>query len=238
MTTDKASGPPLPTVPERAGRRRSTLRSRTRRGSTITAWRQGQLRRRLRHRRRGAQSGAGDGLRRDSDCGQHPPGRPGDTGTILEQAGELLDFTEPVAITLVAVLHAVAATDDPHAIVARLLNAVPSSSYLAITHLASDLLDQETREGLEDLYGRSMQQRITARSREEVARFFAGTDLVEPGVVRPEEWRPDPGTAETARSSLWSGPAGRDGAAVEVPVPSGPAGESMWSPHARSRHRC
>jgi S-adenosyl methyltransferase len=48
-----------------------------------------------------------------------------------------------------------------------------------------------------------MQQRITARSREEVARFFAGTDLVEPGIVRPEEWRPDPGTAETARSSLW-----------------------------------
>jgi hypothetical protein len=56
----------------------------------------------------------------------------------------------------------------------------------------------------EDLSGRSMQQRISARSRAEVARFFAGTDLVEPGIVRPEEWRPDPGTAETARSSLWS----------------------------------
>jgi hypothetical protein len=127
-----------------------------------------------------------------------------DTGTILEQAGELLDFTKPVAITLVAVLHAVAATDDPHAIVARLLDAVPPGSYLAVTHLASDLLDQETREGLEGLSGRSMQQRITARSREEVTRFFVGTDLVEPGIVRPEEWRPDPGTAATARSSLWS----------------------------------
>jgi hypothetical protein len=81
---------------------------------------------------------------------------------------------------------------------------VPSGSFLVVTHLASDLLDQETREGLEDLSGRSMQQRITARGREEVARFFAGTDLVEPGIVRPEEWRPGPGTAETARSSLWS----------------------------------
>jgi hypothetical protein len=127
-----------------------------------------------------------------------------DTGTILERAGELLDFTKPVAITLLAVLHAVPATDDPPAIVARLLDAVPSGSYLALTHLASDLLDQETREGLEDLSGRSMQQRITARNREEVARFFAGTDLVEPGIVRPEEWRPTPGTTDTARSSLWS----------------------------------
>lgn len=81
---------------------------------------------------------------------------------------------------------------------------MPSGSFLVVTHLASDLLDQETREGLEDLSGRSMQQRITARGREEVARFFAGTDLVEPGIVRPEDWRPGPGTAETARSSLWS----------------------------------
>jgi hypothetical protein len=91
-----------------------------------------------------------------------------------------------------------------YAIVARLLDAVPSGSYLALTHLASDLLDQETRAGLEDLSGRSMRQRITARGREEVARFFAGTDLVDPGIVRPEEWRPDPGSAQTARSSLWS----------------------------------
>ena len=131
-----------------------------------------------------------------------------DTSAILSQAGQVLDFTRPVAVTLLSILHAIPDSDDPHGIVAALMDAVPSGSYLALTHLASDLLDQETREGLEDLYGRSMQQRITARSREEVARFFAGTDLVEPGIVRPEEWRPDRGTAETARSSLWSGPAG------------------------------
>ena len=126
------------------------------------------------------------------------------TGMILERAGEFLDFTKPVAIMLMAILHAIPAADDPHAIVAELLNAVPSGSYLALTHLASDLLDHETRESLEGLSGRTMQQRITARSREQVARFFAGADLVEPGIVRPEEWRPDPGTTETARSSLWS----------------------------------
>jgi hypothetical protein len=127
-----------------------------------------------------------------------------DTPAILAQAGEFLDFTKPVAVTLLAILHAIPAADDPHAIVVRLMDAVPPGSYLALTHLASDLLDQETREGLEGLSGRTMQQRITARSCEEVARFFAGTDLAEPGIVRPEEWRPDPGTAEAARSSLWS----------------------------------
>jgi S-adenosyl methyltransferase len=124
-----------------------------------------------------------------------------DTGTILQRAGEFLDFTKPVAVTLMAILHAIPAADDPHAIVARLLDAVPSGSYLALTHLASDLLDQETREGLEGLSGRTMQQRITARSREEVARFFEGTDLVEPGLVRVEEWCPSAGTANAERSS-------------------------------------
>ena len=47
-----------------------------------------------------------------------------------------------------------------------------------------------------------MQQQLTARSREQVARFFAGTDLVEPGLVRVEEWRPEPG-ADAGQSVLW-----------------------------------
>jgi hypothetical protein len=48
-----------------------------------------------------------------------------------------------------------------------------------------------------------IQQQITWRTREEVARFFEGTDLVEPGLVRVEEWRPEPGTSETEGSPLW-----------------------------------
>ena len=64
-----------------------------------------------------------------------------DTGTILAQAGQLLDFTKPVAITLLAILHAIPDADDPHAIVARLLDAVPPGSYLAVTHSGSDLFE-------------------------------------------------------------------------------------------------
>jgi hypothetical protein len=126
-----------------------------------------------------------------------------DTATILDRAAEFLDFSRPVAITLVAILHAIPPADDPYAIVARLLDAVPPGSYLAASHLGSDLLSQETREGIEGLSGRVMQQRMTMRSREQVARFFEGTDLVEPGLVRAEQWRPGPGTDPGAKSCLW-----------------------------------
>jgi len=126
-----------------------------------------------------------------------------DTATILDRAAEFLDFSRPVAITLVAILHAIPPADDPYAIVGKLLDAVPPGSYLAASHLGSDLLSQETREGIEGLSGRVMQQRMTMRSREQVARFFDGTDLVEPGLVRAEQWRPEPGTDPTAKSCLW-----------------------------------
>ncbi len=126
-----------------------------------------------------------------------------DTGTILSQAGQLLDFTRPVAVTLIAILNAIPDSDDPHGIVAMLMDAVPSGSYLALTHLASDLLDQETQDGLEDVQGQMMRKQFTSRNREQVARFFKGMDLVEPGLVPVEEWRPDPKTSGTGRSSLW-----------------------------------
>jgi hypothetical protein len=63
-----------------------------------------------------------------------------DTGTVLTQAARLLDFTRLVAVTLIAVLHAIPDSDDPSAIVAALMDAVPSGSYLTLTHSASDLL--------------------------------------------------------------------------------------------------
>ena len=126
-----------------------------------------------------------------------------DTGTILTRAAELLDFTRPVAITLIALLHAIPDADDPHAIVAKLLAAVPPGSYLAITHLGADLLDRDKQEGIKGVADRAMQQKPVYRSREQVARFFEGTDLVEPGIVRVEEWRPQHGAGDAVRSSLW-----------------------------------
>ncbi|HEY7275979.1 MAG TPA: SAM-dependent methyltransferase [Trebonia sp.] len=126
-----------------------------------------------------------------------------DTGKILAEASQLLDFTRPVAITLMAILNAIPDDDDPHAIVARLLDAVPPGSYLALTHMGADLLDEETQGGLEGMQDRMMRRRFTSRTREQVARFFASTDLVEPGLVRVEEWRAEPAAGATDRSPLW-----------------------------------
>ncbi len=126
-----------------------------------------------------------------------------DTRAVLDGAAHLLDFTRPVAVTLLTVLHAVPDADDPHAIVARLLDAVPSGSYLAVSHWGTDFLSVEKRDGLRDIANRMVQQQLTPRSREQVARFFTGTDLVEPGLVRAEEWRPGPGAGSDPGSSLW-----------------------------------
>ena len=125
------------------------------------------------------------------------------TDTILAGAAGVLDFSKPVAVTLLAILHAIPDPDDPYAIVARLLDAVPSGSYLAISHAASDLLDQETMRSFANSWNSRGQQRITWRTREQVARFFTRTDLVEPGLVRVDEWRPTAGPASAGTSNEW-----------------------------------
>jgi hypothetical protein len=127
-----------------------------------------------------------------------------DTPAILGQARELLDFTQPVAITLIAILHAIPDSDDPHAIAASLLDAVPPGSYLAISHMGSDLIASETLQEMKDVGKRMSQQQYTYRNRGQVARFFDSTDLVEPGLVPVHEWRPEPGTGDTRNSFIWS----------------------------------
>ena len=126
-----------------------------------------------------------------------------DTGTILSRAADLLDFTKPVAITLMSILHAIPEADDPYSIVAMLLDTVPSGSYLAISQFGEELMPAEAREALLASARRTSLQQYTARTREQVARFFDGTDLVEPGLVRVEEWRQDPGARGEGKSVYW-----------------------------------
>jgi hypothetical protein len=124
-----------------------------------------------------------------------------DTATVLSGAAGLLDFSRPVAVTLLLILHAIPDADDPHAIVAQIMAAVPPGSYLAISHLASDLIDHQTRQRLEGVASDKIQQQFTYRTHEQVARFFAGTELLEPGLVRVEEWRPSIKT--DGKAYLW-----------------------------------
>jgi hypothetical protein len=125
-----------------------------------------------------------------------------DTGTILGQTRKFLDLTQPVSVTLVGILHAILDPDGPYAIVAQIMDAVPPGSHLTISHAASDLLETSTQENLESSTAPHFRQQFAARSREQVARFFTGLDLVEPGVVRLEEWRPDPQPAAEAGTSI------------------------------------
>jgi hypothetical protein len=127
-----------------------------------------------------------------------------DTGSILSQAARLLDFTKPVAVTLLAILHAVPDVDDPYAIVATLMRAVPSGSYLAITHGASDLINPQALQALYGSFKGKVQQQFQWRTRDEVARFFAGADLVEPGLVRVDDWRQESGADGASRSAVWA----------------------------------
>jgi hypothetical protein len=94
-------------------------------------------------------------------------------------------------------LHAI----DPHAIVATLMDAVPPGSYLVVSHMGSDLVPPQTQQEMSSISHRVSQQQYSNRSREQVAQFFTGADLVEPGLVRVEEWRPEPGS--TGTSALW-----------------------------------
>ncbi|MEV4255945.1 SAM-dependent methyltransferase [Spirillospora sp. NPDC049652] len=109
------------------------------------------------------------------------------------QVRELIDFSRPVAVLLLAILHFVPDEDDPHAIVARLLDRTAPGSFLAVTHSTADLAPELTREVRRVYDGASAS--LHTRSRDEVARLFAGTEPVEPGLVFTSQWRPAPGTA-------------------------------------------
>ncbi|SRR6266508_3318788 len=116
------------------------------------------------------------------DCDLRDPDR------ILKLAAGTLDFTHPVAVLLLATLQLIPDSDDPYQIVARLLDGVPSGSYLAVSHPAKDIHAQASAEAAERL--NQLHVDVTLRNRAEVARFFDGLDLVEPGLVQVHRWRP------------------------------------------------
>jgi hypothetical protein len=126
-----------------------------------------------------------------------------DPDEILRQAAQTLDFSEPVAVVMVAILHALPDEDGPYRIARALLDAVPSGSYLAVSHLASDIEPEASAEFQRRMNEDSVET-YQFRSRDEVTRFFDGMELVDPGVVRLDRWHttPDPNAPEII---LWGG---------------------------------
>ncbi len=114
-----------------------------------------------------------------------------DTQAILGQAAGTLDFSRPVAIMLLGILHLISDAEDPYRIVAQLLDAVPACSYLTISHPASDIHPSQAE--AQRRYNERVSTPQTMRNHAEVCRFFDGLVMVPPGVVYVHTWRPGPG---------------------------------------------
>jgi hypothetical protein len=112
-------------------------------------------------------------------------------GKILEEAAKTLDLAQPVAVMIVSMLHFVADEEDPSAIVRGYLDRLPSGSHLVVTHLASEI-QPERMAALAEFSASSDETTYVfhPRTRDKVARFFDGLDLVPPGVVQIDRWRP------------------------------------------------
>jgi hypothetical protein len=128
------------------------------------------------------------------------------TPLILHHAGFGTQYrlSRPVAIMLIAILHAIGDDEDPYQIVAKLIDAVPPGSYLTLSHPASDIDPEKIAEATERL-NRLSHQNFTLRSHAGVTRFFDGLELMEPGVVRVEEWRPASHAEARNQSAMWGG---------------------------------
>ena len=128
-----------------------------------------------------------------------------DPDSLLEQAADTLDFSQPVALMLLIILHMIPDADDPHGIVARLMQALPSGSYLVLAHPASDIHAARMAEMTKRVNERMTGPKATMRDRAAVTRFFDGLDLLEPGVVQPQQWRPEPGQLTPLQVTAWCG---------------------------------
>jgi hypothetical protein len=114
-----------------------------------------------------------------------------DPARILHEAARTLDFTRPVALMLLGIINYVMDNAEAHAIVNRLLNALPSGSYLAMSHPTPEIHAEAIEKSVQ-YYNSSGAAPIRTRNRHELTQFFDGLELLEPGVVSCSLWRPDP----------------------------------------------
>jgi hypothetical protein len=105
------------------------------------------------------------------------------------EVGRLIDFSEPVAIMLVAILHFVLDAGEPYRIVQRLRDVAVPGSYLVLSHVTSQ--DNEVLAAAAERIYNSRAADGQARSREQIAGFFGDWELAEPGLVYAPQWRPD-----------------------------------------------
>jgi hypothetical protein len=128
-----------------------------------------------------------------------------DAGSILREPVLLdtLDLTQPVGLTLIAILMLMADEDDPWAKVAALRDALPSGSVLGITHPTADFAPDQVGQAVAAATGAGMT--LVARTKEDVERFFGDWELLEPGLVPVSAWRPDEPVENPEAAYYWAG---------------------------------
>jgi S-adenosyl methyltransferase len=146
--------------------------------------------------------------------------------TIVAQASQTLNFTQPVAILLLAILHFVSDADDPADLVAMLASALAPGSYLAISHLTGDLAPEQVAAATA-AYNTQVPVPVTARTHAQVTGLFGGLPLLAPGVVPVTEWRPEVGNPFGQPADLHGGVAR---------IPAGPGQVTGHDPRPRLAH--
>lgn len=127
-----------------------------------------------------------------------------DPARILAEAGRTLDFGRPVALMLLAILQFIPDDADPWGLVAQLMAPLPPGSYLVISHPTDDFNPNRQGESIQR-YNERVTEQATLRGHDETARFFAGLELAEPGVVAVAKWRPHSDVEADRPSSMWCG---------------------------------
>ncbi|MCG7203024.1 SAM-dependent methyltransferase [Streptomyces arenae] len=117
-----------------------------------------------------------------------------DADTILRLSGRTLDFSKPTALMLLGILNFVLDGDEARAIARRLVEALPPGSFLVLTHPTTEPeLGGDLQLEAMEFWNANAKPPVTARSSEEVAQYFDGLTLLEPGLVSCSLWRPEPG---------------------------------------------
>jgi hypothetical protein len=129
-----------------------------------------------------------------------------DTATIVSQASQTLDLTQPTAVLMLAVLHFIPDTDDPAGIVAALTKQLAPGSYVVISHLTGDFAPGPVSAGVQ-AYNALVPTPLVARTHAQVTALFGGLPLVPPGVVPLTEWRPAITGPSSGQADLYAGAA-------------------------------
>jgi SAM-dependent methyltransferase len=109
----------------------------------------------------------------------------------LPQVREMIDFSRPVGLIAIAVLHYLPDADDPHGLVEAYRDALAPGSYLAVSHATVDFVPEEQLGAVSEVEGiyRKISAQLHPRTYGEVAKFFTGLELIDPGVVPVRQWR-------------------------------------------------